>query len=523
MYIPRSLCGVLCLALAGAQLYAAEPVTSTWVPQGCCGAPAAPAPAATAAPTTPTTPQTPGSQIGPEQAQQPPNTDPFSQAPPAGSEATASAAPQMLGDSLSYTGGNVQRGGGTTTTTTTTTTGGTTNQMNTVLNLNNSAAVTAGALQGVSIPLLTYKVTVDSQGFLTASVINAGGQTIISNRSATPFGSTSIPASALPGFTPNVPPGSSVVTSVGSHTATAGNQTTTVVVPGFGNVPLAASSFTVPTAAANTSVHSTTQGLPLRSLGGSSFKTSDNESPRPQDRIFEATSYFTRVLHSVRDADFGSPNPSVRLAREIFGFEKTFLDGNASVELRAPFFQTHQTDGTTFSDFGDITVLGKFAFVNEHDDDSDAVLTLGTALTIPTGPDDVIAGTTINPFIIQPFIGYLFGNRSFFVQGFSEMAISLSDSVPTVWFNDIGFDAYAYRGTGAISAIVPTLEGHLTTALGKQGSTGFPVGVIDSVVLTAGVHLVFARHAQVTFGYEFPVTGPQPFESEYVLQFNYRF
>src|SRR5262249_6773992 len=143
--------------------------------------------------------------------------------------------------------------------------------------------------------------------------------------------------------------------------------------------------------------------------------------------------------------------------------------------------------------------------------------------TAPTGPNEVIAGTTINPFIFQPFVGYLFRDRDFFVQGFSEFAVSFTDTVPTVWFNDIGLDYFAYRGCGSITAIVPPVEAHLTTAFGHRGSQGFPVGVIDALVLTGGVHFAFAKHALITFGYEFPVTGPQPFESEYVMQFNYRF
>jgi hypothetical protein len=285
---------------------------------------------------------------------------------------------------------------------------------------------------------------------------------------------------------------------------------------GTGNVPNS-SVFTT----ASTSQY--TSGLPLRALGGSSFKTSDNDSPRPEDRVFVSTGYFTRVLHSVRDVNFGGPAPQVTLVREIFGFEKTFADGNASFEFRAPFFQTHQDDSLSYNDFGDITAIGKWAFVNEHEQDRDVVLTTGIALTAPTGPNEVIAGTTINPFIFQPFVGYLFRDRDFFVQGFSEFAISFTDTVPTVWFNDIGLDYFAYRGCGSITAIVPTIEAHLTTAFGHRGSQAFPVGVIDALVLTGGVHFAFAKHALITFGYEFPVTGPQPFESEYVMQFNYRF
>jgi hypothetical protein len=380
MRLSRFLSAIGCLALVWSHAAAADPVA---MPGGVV--------VAQAVPKTPQTPAAPA--LTPPEVTQPPSTSPFGESSPAGTEQAASATPQMLGDSLSYTMGG-------------------------------SRAISS-----------------------SSSIISSGGVS----------GSASSAAIA-----------------------------------------------------------------PVRSLGGSSFKTSDNDSPRPVDRAFLAVDYFTRVLHSIRDQAFGGPAPSLRLARQMFGFEKTFIDGNASFEMRVPFFQVHDTGGLSLSDIGDVTLLTKFAFVNEHDQDADRVFTVGVALTAPTGPNDVVAGTTINPTILQPYVGYLFGNRDWFVQGFSEVAISLSDTVPTVWFNDVGVDYYAYRGSGCsfIQALVPTVEAHLTTPFGKQGSGATPVGVLDTLVLTGGFHVVF-KNALLTLGYEFPVTGPQPFESEYVVQFNY--
>lgn len=270
-------------------------------------------------------------------------------------------------------------------------------------------------------------------------------------------------------------------------------------------------------------VSSSSRVTVVRSLAGSSFKIADNESPIPQDRVFLNTDYFTRVLHEVRSAGGNGPQPSLRLAREVFGFEKTFADGDASIEARVPFFQLHDDAGGSFSDFGDLTLVLKYAVVNERSCDGDMVLSGGVALTLPTGPNDVVGTTSINPFIAQPFVGYLMGGDGAFVHGFSSVAIPFSDPVPSVWFNDIGVGYYAYKGDGCIRQIVPTVEGHLTTPLGHQGSQGSPVGVIDTLVVTGGVNLVFANHALLTFGYEFPITGPQPFESEYVVQFNWKF
>jgi hypothetical protein len=74
----------------------------------------------------------------------------------------------------------------------------------------------------------------------------------------------------------------------------------------------------------------------------------------------------------------------VDVHRELFGFEKTFLDGNASFELRAPVFQVAGNRGVEGGDFGDLTVLVKYALL--HDRQSGDVLSVGLALTAPTGP-----------------------------------------------------------------------------------------------------------------------------------------
>jgi hypothetical protein len=262
---------------------------------------------------------------------------------------------------------------------------------------------------------------------------------------------------------------------------------------------------------------------PVAGLAGSGFKIADNESVAPQDRLFLNTDYFTGVLSSLRRAPPMVPSTSLRLSREIFGFEKTFLDGDASFEARLPYFQLHDSGGGSVTDYGDTTLSLKYAFINNHCNDRDVVLSGGVALTVPTGPSTVAGTTNINPTIAQPFVGYFLGGDNLFVHGYSSLAIPFSDTISTVWFNDAGVGYYAWKGDGCIHAIVPTVEGHVTTPLGNIGANGVPVGILNTVVVTGGVSVIFAHHADLTFGYAFPITGPVPFESEYVVQFNWRF
>src|SRR5262249_29857955 len=95
---------------------------------------------------------------------------------------------------------------------------------------------------------------------------------------------------------------------------------TQIIIPilGFLGSPSASS-------ASTPSSHNALAGTAIALLTRGAFKIADNESPRPQDRVFVNYNYFDRILGT-----------SVDLNRETLGFEKTFLDGNASVGMRVP-------------------------------------------------------------------------------------------------------------------------------------------------------------------------------------------
>ncbi|MCI0639285.1 MAG: hypothetical protein L0Y72_30040 [Gemmataceae bacterium] len=120
---------------------------------------------------------------------------------------------------------------------------------------------------------------------------------------------------------------------------------------------------------------------PIVSRAGAGFKVADNESPRPLDRFFFTYNYFnnlrgqsgftpgsttavfipgtaatqfldTSIFTNLPDAFVAGR--SVNVHRELIGFEKTFLGGDASIEMRFPFFQSEGGDGSFGAqDFGD--------------------------------------------------------------------------------------------------------------------------------------------------------------------------
>lgn len=64
------------------------------------------------------------------------------------------------------------------------------------------------------------------------------------------------------------------------------------------------------------------------------FKISENEFPRPLDRVFVTYNYYSDVAAS--GLAYGSPGSQVH--RQMTGGEKTFLNGNASIGIRIPIF-----------------------------------------------------------------------------------------------------------------------------------------------------------------------------------------
>jgi hypothetical protein len=309
---------------------------------------------------------------------------------------------------------------------------------------------------------------------------------------------------------------------------------------------------------------SSVEGLPILSRGP--YKIAENESPQPQDRVFATFNYF-RI-----EGSYPRPSPSISaidLYRETVGFEKTFLNGHASIGLRVPFFQSYYQGRTlVFPDFvqnydntfinldtaeiGDTSLILKFALGSCR---YAKLCSFGLVLTIPTGPDT----TAYDPFtgleedihsgIAQPWFGYLYTMGGWYIQGFHSVAIPLhtGDDV-VVMFNDIGVGYYLYGDPtccagdmyydGAlITSIVPTLELHLNTPLTNGGefeylNTGAAVFYVpsdeanvlmdQSLVLTAGVHFGLMGASTLTVATAVPLTD-QAFDIEAIVQFNCRF
>ncbi|HEX5272843.1 MAG TPA: hypothetical protein VFW33_20235, partial [Gemmataceae bacterium] len=252
-----------------------------------------------------------------------------------------------------------------------------------------------------------------------------------------------------------------------------------------------------------------------------SFKITENESPRPLDRVFINYNYYNRIGTSA--ADGGAIRPD--LHRETAGFEKTFFDGNASFGMRVPYLQTTDSDGFAGgSDIGDITFISKVAVYNNRQTGS--VLSVGVAVTAPTGPDDILAdGSRLHSTLIQPYLGFICSAGSFSLRGFSAVIVPTDGRDVTLITNDVAVDLALYQNCDAfISSIVPTVEFHLTDPTNHRGlSSSGDVGFPDILVLTTGAHIGLGKHAVLNVGGAIPLTGPKPFDFEGIAQLNWAF
>jgi hypothetical protein len=270
------------------------------------------------------------------------------------------------------------------------------------------------------------------------------------------------------------------------------------------------------------------------------FKIAENESPRPQDRVFLTYNYYNNLtgppsapLVEASSATMGITTittatvvPPATLHtdvhREVIGFEKTFLDGNASFGLRAPLFEQVGDGSFGHGDIGDLTLILKYALINDHV--SGDVISAGLALTAPTGPAVSTVAGNVHDVLLQPYLGYIWNQGRFYLQGFSSLVVPTDDRDVTILFNDIGLNYRLYCGAPCqtIRFVIPTLEAHVTTPLDHRDAIS-PIIVPDLVVLTGGVHVGLGCRSILSLGIATPVTGPRAFHVEALAQLNWRF
>lgn len=235
----------------------------------------------------------------------------------------------------------------------------------------------------------------------------------------------------------------------------------------------------------------------------------DNDNPRPQDRIYGGFNHYDGIGRGL--------NPGlgdVDLQRQMVGFEKTFLDGDASFGVRLPFVQQYGPPGVGgTNNVGDLTLIGKYAIVNDRE--TGDLWSVGFSLTTPTGSGDLTlwdGRKAPHSVLFQPWTGVVRTFGRGYVQGITSFVIPTDGRDPTLWNNSIGAGYYVYRGNGWLTSVVPTAEVHVRTPLNNRDRTA-SVFLQDQVNLTGGVHFRFNR-AVLSTAVCVPVVGPRPWNFE---------
>ena len=270
--------------------------------------------------------------------------------------------------------------------------------------------------------------------------------------------------------------------------------------------------------------------VPLLARSGG-YKVAEYESPRPVNRVFYAFNYYNDVNQAVNPG-----LPGIGLYRHTIGFEKTFLDGDASFGMRLPFVRVSGTNGADENRFSDLSLIFKYALYNDRT--TGDVLSGGLVLTVPTGggitidypnpQTGVVDGSnpaTFYSVIFQPFAGWVRNvNDRLYLHGFHSFAVPTDARDVTLLFNDVGIGYWLYRNQADrfVQAVIPTLEFHLNTPLTHRGLQSTPIGFADQLNLTFGTYVMFPR-STLGIAAGIPLVGPKPYDVETAINFTFRF
>lgn len=262
-------------------------------------------------------------------------------------------------------------------------------------------------------------------------------------------------------------------------------------------------------------------------------KLSENQSPQPQDRVYFSFNAYDEVNRTL-NRQMGSDLYNLRVYRELIGFEKTFLDGNGSIGMRLPINQLNadsysRTAGGSSSGIGNLSVILKYAFLWNRDTNN--LLSGGLMIDTPTGPSNFayypyIVG--VNSTSLVPYLGYIYNMGDLYFHGFSSINVPMTQRDVTVIYNDVGLGYWLYRSEIPdrwLTAIVPTFETHVNIPTNHTNYLNFndPAGTPSVVNLTFGCNFGIGRRGLLSVGYITPMTGPRPFDNEWLAMFNYRF
>lgn len=249
----------------------------------------------------------------------------------------------------------------------------------------------------------------------------------------------------------------------------------------------------------------------------SGIQITDNDSPRPVDRMYFGYSYYDG-LGSGLNPGYGDVSQN----RELFGFEKTVLDGNGSVGMRLPYLQSNAPFDAGRNVLGDLSFLFKYALYNNLD--TGDVFSVGMVVTTPTGGGNVFFsdGTVVpHGVLLQPWFGGVKVLGRGYAQTINNIVIPTIGSEVTLIGSSWAAGYLLNDGTRFIPRVTPTFETHVRIPLSNRDPAGL-IFLQDQVNLTTGLHFNWGR-LTMSGGTCVPVVGPRPWNIEALAYVNYRY
>jgi hypothetical protein len=309
--------------------------------------------------------------------------------------------------------------------------------------------------------------------------------------------------------------------------------------------------------------------------GARTAKVSENGVALPTDRFYFNFNHYNGIF-TMQSQSIAPPGP-VRfrdepIDRYTLGFEKTFIDGLTSVEIRMPFTSSYDASlpGLTVST-GNIGNLGLLFKALLYADDALGV-GCGLGLDTPTGSDTVTRLGTVNLLIqneslhVLPYIGFVYSpgdpimgwGDSWFMSGFIQVdAVASGNNVQfvtpgqtfgtslgrfneqTAMYFDLAVGYWVYRDPDAyrLTGLAIVGEAHYITAVQDPDLVAGTANGAGAVITnTLGrfdvVNGVIAMEALLFDTSSFRVGGVFPmgqnldkrfFDAEVQFQFNRRF
>ncbi|MBS0202280.1 MAG: hypothetical protein JSS49_05215 [Planctomycetes bacterium] len=280
-------------------------------------------------------------------------------------------------------------------------------------------------------------------------------------------------------------------------------------------------------------------------------KLAENASPLPRDRVYLNYNYFDQVPSTFGNQGVNRFSP---------GFEKTFFDQWASVEVRLPFTSqlsnSIDVNGVNSNQvqFGNVTTYLKGLLYASPE----MALSTGLGVQLPTAGDTElfamgqevlkIANRSVH---LMPFVAatYTPGSR-FYAQGILQFDFDTNgNSVYTkptsgpqlqlqgtmqdqsLLYASLSTGYWIYRAPNpndrGLTGIAPTAELHYNTTLQSSdtvGNTFVPASQIANLNGIVGLNAVFGYNKYLTVGYCTPLgRADAQFNSELRVMFNYYF